>query len=369
MAKLLDYYPMIHRDKLVYTYQTGIVRIGTDDNDVIEITDPEGKFLPICQLMDGEHSVRSLLQEFPELSLRQLSLMIVKLGQKHSLAVLEEPFSEMTQAGRFQADLTYYYSEGFAGDQVLEQIQKMHVTIFGAGGGGSLLALQLINLGVQHLHLVDDDLIEQSNLNRQFLFQDQDLGHFKVDAVRQFLLARQPQAQITVSKQRITSVAGAKKELENADWGFCCIDEPPYIAQRIINRACFEKQIPSLYGFSARDSGKLLLVDPRKTACIDCLLSSRDNAGFQQLITAFQNGDFHPTTPIILPNMLLETAWIAKRWLDQVLQRQEFGNALYRFDYNQLQEEKFVPFTRQDNCPTCGSIRNRSKLWSIIPIQ
>jgi hypothetical protein len=78
------------------------------------------------------------------------------------------------------------------------------------------------------------------------------------------------------------------------------MDEPPYIAQRIVNRACFLENIPSAYGFSARDSAKFLIVYPKITGCIDCLLTSRDNYEFQQLVTSFINGDFHLSTPIII---------------------------------------------------------------------
>ena len=369
--ELLKYYPMIHQDKMIYKYEKDIIRIGTDDNDIIEIKDKGNKLLPLLNMLNGNYSVQNILSTFTWINLKSLSLLIVKLIKAHSLSILNEPLNQLTNNNEFKNDFTYYYSEGLNGQDIIHKIKNMKITIFGVGGGGSLLALQLANLGVKHIHLDDNDTTDKSNLHRQFLFKNDDVGKLKVDVVKEFLKSRNLNINITVSKKKISSVNSAVNEIEvnKANWVFCCMDEPPYIAQRIINRASYIKQIPSLYGFSSRDSCKMLMVNPNKSGCIDCLLDATDNTEFEKLVHALRKNNFKPTAPIIIPNLMLETSWMAKKWLDQVINKKQQWNVLYRFDYNTLKEREFVSFERQNDCPTCGNERNKSKLWQIIPIK
>ena len=67
--ELLKYYPMIHQDKMIYEYEKGTIRIGTDDNDVIEITDKENKLLPLLNMLDGNNNVEKILSSFPLINL------------------------------------------------------------------------------------------------------------------------------------------------------------------------------------------------------------------------------------------------------------------------------------------------------------
>lgn len=364
MNNILKLYPMIHQDKLIYKYKNKI-RIGTEDNDVIEISPSSNTIFKLLKSMDGTNSMDDLLINNKSITFNQIGTLITKLIQKKALTILKSPFNP---DNRYKADLVYYYSEGLDGRKILNKLSEIKITVFGVGGGGSLLALQLANLGVKHLHLVDKDKIEINNLNRQFLFKNSDVGKYKVDIVKQFLLNRNSNLNISTSISSIKNIHGAIKEIQDADWVFCCIDEPPYISQRIINRAAYIKNIPSLYGFSARDSGKLLLVNPQKSGCIDCLLTDRDNSDYEYLIQSFQTSNFKPSTPSVISNMMLETSWICKKWLDVFTKKEKIKNTLYRFDFNTFKEEQFITYKKHKSCPTCGDERNNSDLWKIIPI-
>ncbi|MCG8473286.1 MAG: sulfur carrier protein ThiS adenylyltransferase ThiF [Desulfobacterales bacterium] len=70
----------------------------------------------------------------------------------------------------------------------LERLITARVGIAGAGGLGSNCAMHLVRMGVKHLVVVDDDVVERSNLNRQFFFERQ-VGQSKVDALKENLCA------------------------------------------------------------------------------------------------------------------------------------------------------------------------------------
>lgn len=87
-------------------------------------------------------------------------------------------------------------------DEELHRISKTHIGIAGCGGLGSNTAHALVRLGFKNFHLIDFDIVEASNLNRQFFFYDQ-LGEVKCEALKNNLLRINPDLNIKTSHLRI----------------------------------------------------------------------------------------------------------------------------------------------------------------------
>ena len=81
-------------------------------------------------------------------------------------------------------------------------LELARVGIAGAGGLGSNCAMHLVRAGVKHLTVVDFDVVNESNLNRQFFFRDQ-LGQKKVEALKENLLGIDPDADIRAVDMRL----------------------------------------------------------------------------------------------------------------------------------------------------------------------
>ena len=81
-------------------------------------------------------------------------------------------------------------------------LESARVGIAGAGGLGSNCAMHLVRAGVKHLIVVDFDVVNESNLNRQFFFRDQ-LGQKKVEALKENLLRIDPAADIRAVDMRL----------------------------------------------------------------------------------------------------------------------------------------------------------------------
>jgi len=92
--------------------------------------------------------------------------------------------------------------EEILGEENLAGIQKVRVGIAGAGGLGSNCALFLVRCGFKKFRIVDFDVVENSNLNRQFFFAAQ-VGRRKVDALKENLLLINPDLEIEVLPERI----------------------------------------------------------------------------------------------------------------------------------------------------------------------
>ena len=87
-------------------------------------------------------------------------------------------------------------------DEERAVLESARIGIAGAGGLGSNCAMHLVRAGVRHLTIADFDVVNESNLNRQFFFRDQ-LGQKKVDALKTNLLRIDPEADIRAVDKRL----------------------------------------------------------------------------------------------------------------------------------------------------------------------
>lgn len=90
----------------------------------------------------------------------------------------------------------------YIGVEKLQRLNKVKVGIAGAGGLGSNCANNLVRSGFKSLKIVDFDVVEPSNLDRQFFFSDQ-LGHPKVLALKENLMRINPDVRIEAIEQRV----------------------------------------------------------------------------------------------------------------------------------------------------------------------
>jgi len=94
-------------------------------------------------------------------------------------------------------------------------LESARVGIAGAGGLGSNCAMHLVRAGVQHITVVDFDVVNESNLNRQFFFRDQ-LGRKKVEALKENLLRIDPDADIRAVDMRLDA-SSAREVFSDCD--------------------------------------------------------------------------------------------------------------------------------------------------------
>ena len=120
-----------------------------------------------------------------------------------------------------------------------KKILKSSICIVGCGGLGSSAAQYLSMAGVGNIMLIDNDLINLSNLNRQTLFFEKDIGKYKVDTLKKNLQEINPEAKIKISKRKIS-----KKNIDNYLSAYKiildCTDN--FQSRYIINEYCFKKK-------------------------------------------------------------------------------------------------------------------------------
>src|SRR5690606_6091011 len=131
------------------------------------------------------------------------------------------------------------------GSRGQRRLEASRVLMLGAGGLGSPAAFYLAAAGVGHLRIADDDVIERSNLQRQILHTDADIGMAKVDSAETRLSALNPRISIEAIRERVTS-ENVERLLEGND---LVVDGADNFAVRyLLNDACVKLAIPLVYG-------------------------------------------------------------------------------------------------------------------------
>lgn len=129
-------------------------------------------------------------------------------------------------------------------EEKLNKLQSKNVLIIGVGGVGQHVSTYLITNGIKKMTIVDFDKVELSNLNRQILLTEEDIGRYKVEVVKEALLKKNSEAQITSINQKIDA-QNIEKLIHGYDAIVDAVDN--WETKLIIAKATKDKIIPLLH--------------------------------------------------------------------------------------------------------------------------
>ena len=154
------------------------------------------------------------------------------------------------------------------GDEGQEQLKKAHIFIAGAGGLGSPVSLYLAVAGVGTITIVDMDVIDPTNLNRQILHFDRDIGRKKTASAREKLQEINPDITVNAIDVRIDETNAADLVGE-ADGIVDAMDNYP--TRYLLNEVAIAKEIPLFHGGIRGFYGQATTIIPRTTPCLKCI--------------------------------------------------------------------------------------------------
>jgi adenylyltransferase/sulfurtransferase len=149
-----------------------------------------------------------------------------------------------------------------------QALLSSRVLIIGAGGLGSPAALYLAAAGVGTIGIVDMDVVDLSNLQRQIIHTTEDLGHSKVESARDKIVALNPD--VTVQTYPYAIDAGNAREVASG-YDVILDGTDNFPAKFLINDLSVLMGIPLVHGGILRFVGQVLTIRPHETACYRCL--------------------------------------------------------------------------------------------------
>ena len=158
------------------------------------------------------------------------------------------------------------------GEQGQLKLLDSKILLIGAGGLGSPASLYLAAAGVGRLGIVDADVVDESNLQRQIVHSTERLGEAKVDSAKRTIEALNPDVEVVAYKERLTS--------ENIDriladgWDVIIDGADNFPTRYLVNDASVWHDIPVVHGSIYRFEGQVTVFKPGDGPCYRCLFPS-----------------------------------------------------------------------------------------------
>ncbi len=221
------------------------------------------------------------------------------------------------------------------------RLSGSRVVVFGLGGLGCSAAAALALAGVGDILLVDYDLVEPSNLNRQFLHWPRDIGHLKVESAVAKLQAMNPDIRIMGIRSRVGR-DNIMDILTGVDVMVDALDNFP--ARFVLNMAAYHAGIPLVHGACSGFEGHVTTLVPQRTPCLKCLFRESPPEEICPVIGI---------TPMLIGT--LQAAEVIKSFLG--LEGGLWGRMLH-FDCLSMASRE-IKLERDPDCSVCGRGRAR----------
>ena len=231
------------------------------------------------------------------------------------------------------------------------RLKSSRIVMIGAGGLGCPASETLVRAGLGQVHLIDDDVIEASNLQRQTLFLPEDIGKSKALTAAQMLNRINPlvTAQGTVARlsednaYELLAMASGKPDLL-----LDCTDN--FATRDIINRISVRFQIPLLSASAIAMEGQLALFEPQlNTGCYHCVFGDATAVSEERDERTCANSGVLASTTAIMGSL---QANAALQYLG--LTKNPLTGKLLLWDGSRMQQ-RLMGYRKDEHCVVCAN--------------
>ena len=235
---------------------------------------------------------------------------------------------------------------GYQGQLKLKQSK---VCVVGVGGLGNPITARLAAMGVGKIRIVDRDVIELSNLHRQTMFNEDDVGQVKVETAAKKLRKLNPDIIIEELPVSINDYT-AFDAVDGCDVVIDALDSVN--ARYSLNKACIEKKIPFVTGAAVGVTGQSFTILPNESACYHCLFPALDE---DSMPTCSIEG-VHPSILSIIGGIEVSEAVKIITGKEPSLRDKVLHVDLENLIFN------FTKVSKVEECSVCGSGRKQEKI-------
>jgi molybdopterin/thiamine biosynthesis adenylyltransferase len=250
------------------------------DGDALALPDLPDRQRALLTGLDGSRTLDGLTALHPELTADEVTGTLDQLGELGLIedAAVDSDWLSAAEQDRYDRQLEYF--GGLGGGRVARgacqaRLRDARVVVIGLGGLGAWALWALAAAGVGHLVGVDGDVVERSNLNRQTLYRERDVGQSKALATARTIAAFNSDICFEPIPRRLESAREVAAVVRGADFVIEAADWPPYRLSRWVNASCAAAGVPHA---GASQFPPLVRVGPTfvpgRRGCLDCLEQS-----------------------------------------------------------------------------------------------
>jgi molybdopterin-synthase adenylyltransferase len=222
------------------------------------------------------------------------------------------------------------------------KLKNAKVCVVGTGGLGNPITTRLAAMGIGTLRIVDRDIIELSNLHRQTMFDEDDVGQVKVEIAAKKLKKLNPDCNIEALAVSVNDYT-ALEVIDGCDVIIDALDSVN--ARYALNKACVKLNIPFVTGAAVGVSGQVFTVLPKESACYFCMFPELDE---DTMPTCSIEG-VHPSILSIVGG--IEVAEAVKIIIGK---KPSLSEKILHIDLENLDFNNTRTF-RAEECPICGT--------------
>jgi molybdopterin-synthase adenylyltransferase len=349
--------------------------------EATEITDEAGVVWAICRRLDGTRSRAALVAEVlaeqgpgGETATAEIGEIIDFLIASGWVLDTAAPVpSELSEREleRYQRNAQFFSAidlrPGSTGYGLQARLKAARVAMLGLGGVGSAAAASLAGCGVGSLHCIDYDSVELSNLNRQLLYTERDVGRSKVGAAVAHLRCRNSDITVTGTHTRLGGPDDIALAVKDCDAFLLCADHPGLPGEGIeqwANAAAYACGIPWLTTEYSGPKYSLACFIPGQTVCFWCLWTEQRQ---RQLSTGIRFDPEHvlprdpAENPVIAPTAQIAGHSLAMETILLLLGMKvpTAGRELHRYVVDH-DEQYYLDAEPRPDCPVgCGALMRR----------
>jgi bacteriocin biosynthesis cyclodehydratase domain-containing protein len=328
----------------------------------IHIEDPDEEGRRLLSALDGTRTRAELIEEFGQDEVGDLLAQLEELGVVEDGA--DDDLIAAEVVARFDRQLRYFsdISTGPTASECQRRLESARIAVLGVGGLGGWSALNLACIGVGEMLLLDFDRVEVSNLNRQVLYTEADVGRFKAEAAGERLKAFNAAMKVDVRVERLESEAMVRGTIKGYDMVIDACDWPAHDIERWINSACFAARVPFIAMSHFPPIARVgPLYVPGVTGCFAC-----QEAGYRRTYPLFdvaveqQRGKASPAATLGPACGLIggQVGLDVMHHLTGLARPSTLGvGHIYDLRTMGLEREAVVP---EPDCPVCGGMQPSS---------
>ncbi len=230
-----------------------------------------------------------------------------------------------------------------------KKLLESSVLVVGAGGLGSPAIQYLAGAGIGKIGIVDGDVVDISNLQRQTIHAG-NLGMNKAESAKLFVEKLNPDVEVEAYPFNVTP-ENARELVKNYDVVLDCTDN--FVARFLINDACVIEEVPFVHAAVLRFEGEIMTVVPKETACYRCVFKHAPPPG---TVPSCQEAGVIGATVGVLGTLQAVEAIKVLLDIGEILANRMLHVDLLTMDFTELKLRK------DPECPVCSG-----KVKDIIP--
>ena len=221
-------------------------------------------------------------------------------------------------------------------------LKNARVLVIGAGGLGSPALLYLAAAGVGCIGIMDADVVDASNLQRQIIHKDKGIGLAKVQSAREAILALNPYVTVRPYQRRFDADTASVLQ----DYDLVLDGSDNFDTRYLVNKMAAQAGIPLISAAITQWEGQISLYDPAHgTPCYECIFPDRPAPGL--VPTCAEAGVAAPLPGVIGAMMAMEAVKHITQAGLTLRGRLLIHDALYA-------ETRVIEITQRSDCPVCG---------------